>query len=362
MSSNVTGIINWLKGWFYDKGEVDTALSNKIDKSSSDTGFVKSNGNIVDFGTSATTVAKGNHTHNNLAITRNLASGEDLDDLTTTGWYYVGNIKYTNFINAPTPTTTYSYFLIYVQKSNGNVWTQTLYTLPSGTNKSEIFYRKKYSASGAWTSWSKIATTDDIPTSFPASQITGLSTVATSGSYNDLSNKPSSLTPSSHTHGNITNAGAIGSAANKPIITTTSGKLTAGSFGTTANTFCQGNDSRLSDARTPLAHTHSKSDITNLPTWTVLYDSTFGTIKTNGELVSLIFTSGSKTISNSSWTEMAKLSSINIASTYYPKTTLYGYFNNQIEMRLTTDGILQAVRRTGSTSSAVTFHAVYLII
>ena len=68
-------------------------------------------------------------------------------------------------------------------------------------------------------------------------------------------------TPLSHTHGNITNAGAIGSTANLPIITTTSGVLTAGSFGTTASTFCQGNDSRLSDARTPLSHTHG--NITN---------------------------------------------------------------------------------------------------
>ena len=58
-------------------------------------------------------------------------------------------------------------------------------------------------------------------------------------------------TPTSHTHGNITNAGAIGSTANLPIITTTSGVLAAGSFGTTANTFCQGNDSRLSDSRAP---------------------------------------------------------------------------------------------------------------
>jgi hypothetical protein len=46
-----------------------------------------------------------------------------------------------------------------------------------------------------------------------------------------------------------------------PIITGASGVLQVGSFGTTANTFCQGNDSRLSDARTPLAHTHAASDI-----------------------------------------------------------------------------------------------------
>ena len=55
--------------------------------------------------------------------------------------------------------------------------------------------------------------------------------------------------PNSHNHGNITNEGAIGTAANKPIITTTNGVLTTGAFGTTANTFCEGNDSRLSDAR-----------------------------------------------------------------------------------------------------------------
>jgi len=35
-------------------------------------------------------------------------------------------------------------------------------------------------------------------------------------------------------------------------------------YGTTAGTICEGNDSRLSDARTPVAHTHSKADITDL--------------------------------------------------------------------------------------------------
>ena len=92
-----------------------------------------------------------------------------------------------------------------------------------------------------------------------------LATVATSGSYNDLSNKPTTMTPTSHTHGNITNDGKIGSNANKPLITTTGGTVTTGSFGTTANTFCEGNDSRLSDARTPTSHTHTKSEITDFP-------------------------------------------------------------------------------------------------
>jgi hypothetical protein len=70
-----------------------------------------------------------------------------------------------------------------------------------------------------------------------------------------------SFAASGHVHGNITNAGAIGTTATLPIITTTGGVLTTGSFGTTAGTFAQGNDARLSDARTPLAHTHG--NITN---------------------------------------------------------------------------------------------------
>jgi len=70
-----------------------------------------------------------------------------------------------------------------------------------------------------------------------------------------------SRSPTSHSHGNITNAGAIGTTSGLPIITTTSGVLTVGSFGSTAGSFCQGNDSRLSDSRTPLTHTHAATDI-----------------------------------------------------------------------------------------------------
>jgi hypothetical protein len=68
-------------------------------------------------------------------------------------------------------------------------------------------------------------------------------------------------TPTSHTHGNITNGGLIGTTANLPIITGTGGILQAGSFGTSANTFTEGNDARLSDSRTPLSHVHG--DISN---------------------------------------------------------------------------------------------------
>lgn len=81
-------------------------------------------------------------------------------------------------------------------------------------------------------------------------------------SFNGGGNITVMANPNAHTHGNITDAGAIGTTASLPIITGTNGVLQAGSFGTTAGTFCQGNDARLSDARTPTSHNHDASAIT----------------------------------------------------------------------------------------------------
>ena len=61
-----------------------------------------------------------------------------------------------------------------------------------------------------------------------------------------ISDFPTSMTPTSHTHGNLTNDGKIGTTANKPVITGTGGAITVGSFGSTSGTFAEGN------------HTHSQ--------------------------------------------------------------------------------------------------------
>ena len=55
----------------------------------------------------------------------------------------------------------------------------------------------------------------------------------------------SGYSTTSHTHGDITSDGKIGSTSGKPIITTTGGKLSAGAFGTSSGQFAEGN------------HTHS---------------------------------------------------------------------------------------------------------
>ena len=121
--------------------------------------------------------------------------------------------------------------------------------------------------SGTATPLAHTHTTSDITNlSIPSkvSDLTNDSGFITGVSWNDVSGKPSSFTPSSHSHGSITNDGKLGTAANKPLITGANGVISTGSFGTSANTFCQGNDSRLSDARTPLSHTHASNDITSL--------------------------------------------------------------------------------------------------
>ena len=102
-------------------------------------------------------------------------------------------------------------------------------------------------ASGSW----------GISVTGSSASCTGNAATATSVAWSGITSKPTTLSgfgitnaaTSTHVHGNITNAGAIGATANRPIITTTSGVLTTGSFGSTANTFCQGNDSRLSNTR-----------------------------------------------------------------------------------------------------------------
>jgi hypothetical protein len=60
-----------------------------------------------------------------------------------------------------------------------------------------------------------------------------------------------------HTHGNLTNAGAIGTTANLPLKTGTNGVIEAGSFSNTAGSFCAGDDVRLSDDRDPNLHAAS---------------------------------------------------------------------------------------------------------
>jgi hypothetical protein len=85
--------------------------------------------------------------------------------------------------------------------------------------------------------------------SVPNTSVSGLGTAATADS--------TAFAPASHTHGNLTNDGKVGTTANLPLKTGTNGAVEAGAFGTAAGSFCEGNDARLSDDRDPNLHAAS---------------------------------------------------------------------------------------------------------
>jgi hypothetical protein len=95
----------------------------------------------------------------------------------------------------------------------------------------------------------------------------------TSGTFcqGDDSRLSDARTPTAHTHGNLTNAGAIGTTASLPIITGASGVLQAGAFGTTSGTFCQGNDSRLLSISGGITAIAVVATMPATPTATTLY-------------------------------------------------------------------------------------------
>lgn len=88
-------------------------------------------------------------------------------------------------------------------KLNGIAANANAYTHPSTHAASMITGLSDVATSGSYNDLSNKPTIPAAythPSTHPASMITGLSDVATSGSYNDLSDTPTSMTPKAHTH------------------------------------------------------------------------------------------------------------------------------------------------------------------
>jgi hypothetical protein len=97
--------------------------------------------------------------------------------------------------------------------------------------------------------------------------------IEVSAAWADITGKPSTFPPDAHSHAEADVTGLVGDLASKAPLShvhagadVTSGTLAIARIptGTTSSTVAIGNDSRLSDARTPLAHTHAESEVTNL--------------------------------------------------------------------------------------------------
>lgn len=185
---------------------------------------------------SATTAA----TANALKITE--LTTQNLDDTKTVGLYFAGGSN--GVKNKPTGVDAFG---LEVKKTAGGYLVQVL--TEGNTNAMKTWIRQFNSS--AWSAWAHYFDSNHIPTWSQVSGKPSFATVATSGSYNDLSNKPTIPTiPGSLKNPNAltislngTSQGAYDGSAVKNI------NITASSVGAAAS-----------------SHTHTKAQITDFPT------------------------------------------------------------------------------------------------
>lgn len=185
---------------------------------------------------SATTAA----TANALKVTE--LTTQNLDDTKTVGLYFAGGMN--SVKNKPTGIDAFG---LEVKKTAAGYLVQVLTEGNANPMKTWI---RQFNAS-AWSAWAHYFDSNHTPTWSQVSGKPSFATVATSGSYNDLSNKPTIPTiPGSLKNPNAltislngTSQGAYDGSAAKSI------NITASSVGAAAS-----------------MHTHSKSQITDFPT------------------------------------------------------------------------------------------------
>ena len=214
----ITGIVTWLKGWFYDKDEIttkenalQTQINNKASQSDLNTlsstvsGKLDASDYVVDSALSSSSTnpvqnkvintalnnkANSTHTHTTANVTEATAlnhigtsANATQHDVNTAIDNIIGNLTGADIIKVVTTLPTAS-------ASTMNA----LYLL-SSNSQYDIYITVESSGSYAWEKLD-----DDV--------LSDLSIA-----WSDITDKPSSFTPSSHTHGQITADGKITSTA-----------------------------------------------------------------------------------------------------------------------------------------------------
>ena len=95
--------------------------------------------------------------------------------------------------------------------------------------------------------------------------------------------------------------------------------------------------------------------------WDVLYNGSMGTVRTDGNLVSVRIKTGSTAISSTDWTTMGELSRVGdgIPSQYYPQSNVYSPYLNGITVMINTNGEIKANRPAGQVNGNVEINVVY---
>ena len=216
----------------YSKAEVGLGNVDNTADSAKSVKYAASAGSA----SSATTAA----TANALKVTE--LTTQNLDDTKTVGLYFAGSAN--SVKNKPTGVDAFG---LEVKKTAGGYLVQVL--TEGNINPMKTWIRQ-FNAS-AWSAWAHYFDSNHAPTWSQVSGKPSFATVATSGSYNDLSNKPTIPTiPGSLKNPNAltislngTSQGAYDGSAVKNI------NITASSVGAAAS-----------------SHTHTKAQITDFPT------------------------------------------------------------------------------------------------
>lgn len=216
----------------YSKAEVGLGNVDNTADSAKSVKYAASAGSA----SSATTAA----TANALKVTE--LTTQNLDDTKTVGLYFAGGAN--SVKNKPTDVDAFG---LEVKKTAGGYLVQVL--TEGNINPMKTWIRQ-FNAS-AWSAWAHYFDSNHAPTWSQVSGKPSFATVATSGSYNDLSNKPTIPTiPGSLKNPNAltislngTSQGAYDGSAVKNI------NITASSVGAAAS-----------------SHTHTKAQITDFPT------------------------------------------------------------------------------------------------
>ena len=166
-----------------------------------------------------TTFAPSAHTHSNISITAgtglsgggalsadrtlsiastyapntstNLGASKNLNNYQTAGFYHqTANANATTALNYPVASAG----ALLVETAAGVIQTYKVY------NSSNVYVRGYYNS--AWSAWRKLVNASD---SIPWARVSGApATATTHPTWAQVTDKPSTFTPSSHTHSNIT--------------------------------------------------------------------------------------------------------------------------------------------------------------
>lgn len=186
--------------WFYNKSTIDGYLNNKISKSST-VGLVKNDGSI--------------DTRTYLTSHQDITGKEDKSNKVASWSSTVNDTRYPteklvkdsldslqSSIQNMTGLTAYE---VTTDKGTASASTMGKLYIEVGSDTTDVYYTVEDNGSYSWESLD----TDILDNlSIDWDDVVNKPSLF-SGSYNDLSDKPSTFTPSSHTHGNITNDGKI---------------------------------------------------------------------------------------------------------------------------------------------------------